>query len=129
MRGGIAFTLAIELKEIEAEHNGTIGDGAGAIFTSTLIIAVFTIILMGGSITPLLKKLNVPIGVDYDNVTSSVPVDLDKKNFFIRIDKRYLKPFLIRPKQPEPETIELQLIPTSGSEPLSQTETIPPSKE
>jgi NhaP-type Na+/H+ or K+/H+ antiporter len=55
LRGAMAFTLAINLPApISAEVEQ-------AFFTTTLIIAVFTVIVQGAFILPVLDKLKIPM--------------------------------------------------------------------
>lgn len=63
LRGGIAFCMGLEFKDIEESYNGKIGHYGAYLFTTTLIIAVVTIVVLGGSIHPLLERLKVPVGV------------------------------------------------------------------
>jgi len=118
LRGGIALVLAIELKEFEHELNYSIGHGAPVLFTSTLIIAVITIVIMGGITTPLLEKFKIPVGVDYE--VSTQPRDVNKNTFFIRIDKKYLRPFFHRH-----DPIEVEKGPDEIPLTIAQSETTP----
>lgn len=65
LRGAIAFSLALNLpKELHGNE----------IYTTTLIIVVFTVLGSGAIIVPLLKRLRVPMGGK---------VVLDKINLFL----------------------------------------------
>lgn len=66
LRGAIAFTLAIELRESEALVP-SLGTAADVLFTSTLMISFFSILFLGGITVPVLEKLKIPMGVVIEN--------------------------------------------------------------
>ena len=88
LRGAIAFSLALG-KETE---NGEV------IFTTTLIIVLFTVLVMGGATVPLLDKLKI-------RLDASVVVSPDEyamaearlaSSWLMTLDRRYLQPFFTR---------------------------------
>jgi len=88
LRGAIAFALALDVPK-------ALG-GATAIFTTTLMIIFFTVLVEGGVTITLLQKLNIPMNVDQD-VSSSEMIDRPKEsNLFLDFDRKYLKTFFTK---------------------------------
>jgi len=78
LRGGIAFVLSRE----------TPGSTGVAMFSTTLMIAFFTVFIEGGATIPLLRKLKIPINENYDEETRAV--ELTKyEMWFQKMDIKY----------------------------------------
>jgi solute carrier family 9 (sodium/hydrogen exchanger), member 8 len=90
LRGAMAFALALGK---ETEHGE-------AIFTTTLILVLVTVIIMGGSTVSLLEALQIRLdGSDALALSFDEQLIHDTKiaqSFVARLDRRYLKPFFTR---------------------------------
>jgi len=90
LRGAIAFTLSINLPPEIPEKTEM------ALYTATLVIIFFTIIVQGGFIIPVIEKLNIPMqGFQEINQEPEAHVSDRDSNIFLRIDNHYLRPFFI----------------------------------
>jgi NhaP-type Na+/H+ or K+/H+ antiporter len=83
LRGAIAFVLALDVDV----------PGSTAIFTTTLVIVFFTVLVLGGATVPLLEKLKIPTGVEMEEGEYTTPTE---RNFFLNFDRKYFKPFFTR---------------------------------
>lgn len=63
LRGAVAYGLAVNLPQIDAESD----DGIPAIETATLVVVVLSTLLFGGATGPLLRLLELQ-GVDDDEL-------------------------------------------------------------
>ncbi|XP_019859906.1 PREDICTED: sodium/hydrogen exchanger 8-like [Amphimedon queenslandica] len=112
LRGAVAFALAENLKDYFNK------EVTGYIVTTTLVIVLFTIVILGGSTLPLLKFLKADKGAkltlskteEQDTAISmSSPVNerfmmsprvynrlRNCSQWFMFIDYRYIRPFFIR---------------------------------
>jgi len=98
LRGAIAFALARE----------TPGEIGAAMFSTTLMIVYFTVFVEGGATIPLLRKLKIPINVDYDNEPESVePTKYEL--WFQRMDVKYFHPFFTKKRIVLQSVTELEL--------------------
>lgn len=88
LRGAIAFILALQFRQKESLEG--YGNGGTAIFTTTLMVVFFTVLFFGGLTIPLLQKLDIPTGVDYDKKQAPEP------NVFLDFDRKRLKPFFTK---------------------------------
>jgi len=89
LRGAMAFALSLEIPS----------RNAATLLTTTLMIILFTVTLCGALMVPLLKLLKVKTKVRETDQHKSRLVDerqFISKNLFLRIDRRYLKPFFSR---------------------------------
>eukprot|EP01118_Nematostelium_gracile_P007983 TRINITY_DN2619_c0_g1_i1.p1 TRINITY_DN2619_c0_g1~~TRINITY_DN2619_c0_g1_i1.p1 ORF type:complete len:542 (-),score=118.02 TRINITY_DN2619_c0_g1_i1:168-1793(-) len=94
LRGGIAFVLALDVKGKCEDGEAVSSTASPPILTTTLIIAFFTVLVLGGATVPLLERLKIPIGVERELPSQHVPST--NPNFFKRFDRKYLKPFLTK---------------------------------
>jgi len=85
LRGAIAFALS---REDDSEISK-------AMYTTTLMIVFFTVILEGGVTIPLLEKLKIPMNQDYDSILAHQESN-QFSNKFILLDLKYLKPFFTK---------------------------------
>lgn len=96
LRGGIALALSLELGKWVDKV-----DGAGttkALQTATFLIIVVYLVLFGGTTTPCLKALKIPIGVDAppDVLSKTEGGFLGPARSFLNwLDKSVLAPLLI----------------------------------
>jgi NhaP-type Na+/H+ or K+/H+ antiporter len=90
LRGAIAFALALDVPKSLP--------GATAIFTTTLMIIFFTVLVQGGVTITVLKKLNIPMNVDQEVHTSSEGMKDYRKerNLFLDFDRKYLRAFFAK---------------------------------
>eukprot|EP00163_Fabomonas_tropica_P002390 TRINITY_DN11813_c0_g1_i1.p1 TRINITY_DN11813_c0_g1~~TRINITY_DN11813_c0_g1_i1.p1 ORF type:complete len:525 (+),score=120.68 TRINITY_DN11813_c0_g1_i1:55-1629(+) len=88
LRGAIAFALAFSLKGSLSPSDYE------AILSATLIIVMFTVIVFGNFVAPLLIHLGVKM--NDTEVIRSPPAKKDQKFHFGSIDSTYLKPILTR---------------------------------
>eukprot|EP01091_Cochliopodium_minus_P016314 TRINITY_DN6070_c0_g1_i1.p1 TRINITY_DN6070_c0_g1~~TRINITY_DN6070_c0_g1_i1.p1 ORF type:complete len:580 (+),score=137.75 TRINITY_DN6070_c0_g1_i1:55-1794(+) len=98
LRGALAFALSIHVPT----PNG------GTILTTTLFIALFTVLFLGGFTTKLLSLLKIKTGLD----PSLAEVDDDKEeknNRFYLLDRYYLKPFFTVAYEPKTLNVPLEL--------------------
>jgi hypothetical protein len=79
---------------------------SAAMFTSTQITIVFTIIIMGAITTPLVRRLRIPTGVDYDRMSKFEIVE--ETNKVTGFDRKYIKPFFTK-KVYKPRETGMQL--------------------
>jgi len=83
LRGAIAFALSLEVPTPNSK----------AIFTTTLMIILFTVIVEGGLTIPILEKLQIPMG-DANKVDEEKSPDAPSK--YVGWDRKYLKPIFTR---------------------------------
>jgi sodium/hydrogen exchanger 3 len=90
LRGAMAFALALGQETVHGK----------ALFTTTLIIVLVTVIVMGGSTVPLLEALGIRLDGSAALALSfeeQVAVDARiAQSWLTTIDRRYLKPFFTR---------------------------------
>ncbi|XP_068565982.1 sodium/hydrogen exchanger 9-like [Cebidichthys violaceus] len=92
-RGAVAFSLAI--RDTSTEVRGTI-------FTTTLLLVGFTIWVLGTAADPMLRRLNIRVGVDEDENPEDLPFEVatgrpnTSGGLWHRLDYKYLKPVLTR---------------------------------
>lgn len=92
LRGALAFAMALDLRK--RTTNGPI------FLTTTLVIILFTVCVLGNITSTILGLLKIRIGHDLEESASPY-----KQNWWRNFDKVYLKPFLIkRPKAEETNT-------------------------
>jgi len=84
LRGAIAFALALMVPT--AAHP--------EILTTTLIIVVFTVLVLGGLTVPVLKCLGIEMGKDEEELNDNVA--FARSNRFWRFDRTILIPFFTR---------------------------------
>ena len=77
LRGAIAFSLAMDLRT-RVDENGN------ALLSTTLVIVLLTVAVLGGGTKTLLDLFKIPMGVDYE-ATEKVRT---KTNFWKRIDDK-----------------------------------------
>jgi hypothetical protein len=92
LRGAIALALALSVKNPVDEP---------VIFTTTLMIILFTVIILGGTTIPFMKLLKIEAKALKHNPNPNIDVTEDEYNFtienkFLRIDRKYLWPFFTR---------------------------------
>eukprot|EP00762_Andalucia_godoyi_P001713 ANDGO_07143.mRNA.1 Sodium/hydrogen exchanger 1 len=117
LRGAIAFALAIGL----VGPKSPVSDGK-MIFTTTLAIVMFTIVVFGGSTLPLLKWLKVEPKVtmskmeEFENVTSAQEYwsqvmrnrQQQGRNWLVRLDEKYLRLWFSRSDALPPTVVREQ---------------------
>eukprot|EP00762_Andalucia_godoyi_P002888 ANDGO_04507.mRNA.1 Sodium/hydrogen exchanger 1 len=117
LRGAIAFALAIGL----VGPKSPVADGE-MIFTTTLAIVMFTIVVFGGSTLPLLKLLKVEPKVtmskmeEFENVTSAqvywsqIMSGRQQRggNWLVRLDEKYLRRWFSRVETLPPTVVREQ---------------------
>ncbi|XP_014733368.1 PREDICTED: sodium/hydrogen exchanger 9 isoform X2 [Sturnus vulgaris] len=111
LRGAIAFALAIRDTNSQPKQ---------MVFTTALLIVLFTVCVLGGCTTPMLTWLHIRVGVDPDEdlkakAASQSASDLDKNTtkaesaWLFRIwygfDHKYLKPLLTHTGPPLTSTL------------------------
>ncbi|KAM7043552.1 sodium/hydrogen exchanger 9 isoform 2-T2 [Acridotheres tristis] len=111
LRGAIAFALAIRDTDSQPKQ---------MVFTTALLIVLFTVCVFGGGTTPMLTWLHIRVGVDPDEdlkakAASQSASDLDKNTtkaesaWLFRIwygfDHKYLKPLLTHTGPPLTSTL------------------------
>ena len=91
LRGAIAFALSLKAKQDYAlRQDGSVGGGR-AILTTTLVIVIFTIFTIGGSIYTMLMKADVFEKYDRE---SDVDMQARRENSTVlSFDRKYIKPF------------------------------------
>jgi len=81
-------------------------------FSTTLVIIIFTVVIQGGATIPLLHYLKIPIGVNYAEVTAARNARYEDK--FLQFDNKYLQPFFTNKKYSPPSdantTLELSVL-------------------
>jgi len=87
LRGAMAFALSLNVPT----------PAQRAILTTTLIIVLFTVLVLGGATIPLLEFLDIPRG----EVSSPIDRENDEKDFvatnwFMKLDCQYIRPFITR---------------------------------
>merc|ERR1712137_599053 len=87
LRGAMAFALAMDLRN--RTDNGPI------FLTTTLIIVLCTVILLGGFTTKMLELLHISMG---DNLTESETPYVE--SWWQRFDRKYTKPIFTREATP-----------------------------
>jgi len=97
LRGGIAFALSLSTP-------GPIGI---AMFSTTLVIIIFTVVVQGGLTVPILIKLGIPIGVNYDEIVAQRNAKYEDK--FLQFDNKFLQPFFTNKKYSPPSDHSTQL--------------------
>eukprot|EP01135_Chromosphaera_perkinsii_P007470 Nk52_evm1s868 gene=Nk52_evmTU1s868 len=85
LRGAIAFSLAIGMS---TEHKKEI------VF-ATMLIAIFTVFVFGCTTSPMLKLLNIDVGIETTD-NSCFSVHDKKRQVLLGWHKKYLRPFLLR---------------------------------
>ena len=106
LRGAIAFALALRAKDDYAVRtNGEIGAG-GAILTTTLVIIIFTVLVLGGSTQYVMGALLGPAdaGTLSRNESSASSSSRGGHDRLHKLDGRLLKPLLLRNAQHRAET-------------------------
>ncbi|XP_054478542.1 sodium/hydrogen exchanger 9-like [Anoplopoma fimbria] len=90
-RGAVAFSLAI--RDTSTEVRSTI-------FTTTLLLVAFTILVLGTAADPMLRLLNIRVGVDSDENSDDLSFEVatgrpdTTGGLWHRLDYKYLKPVL-----------------------------------
>jgi len=100
LRGAMAFALTLNVPTPEQR----------AILTTTLILVLFTVLVLGGATTPLLEFLDIPRG-------SSVERENDEKefvstNWFMTLDCKYIRPFFTLFTRHDGGPVESEQVPT-----------------
>jgi len=93
LRGAMAFALAYELREV-AKH----GD---VIMTTTLLIVLLTVLVLGGATNKTLSLLKIKMG----DLSTEEESELSKHKtvtWFLKLDMTYIRPFFTRDKNPDP---------------------------
>ena len=85
LRGAMAFALALSANLSLHAHGGII-------LTTTLSLVLFTILILGGSTTKLLRLLKVPTGVDA-SLDSQPYINYVNRSRLLQLDNRWIKPF------------------------------------
>ncbi|XP_044032229.1 sodium/hydrogen exchanger 9-like isoform X2 [Siniperca chuatsi] len=91
LRGAVAFSLA--LRDTSTEVRRTI-------FTTTLLLVVFTIWVLGTAVDPMLRCLDIGVGVDADENPDELSLEVatgrpdTTQGLWHRLDYKYLKPLL-----------------------------------
>jgi len=122
LRGAIAMALSLDVP-IDATRP--------VIFTTTLVIVLFTVLLMGGSTPTILAKLQIPMGGHGGEAPGGedpAEVAARPEDKFSSFDRLYLKPFFTRVRHEavhgheafnhhKDADVEVQLVPShKGSE-------------
>jgi len=87
LRGALAFMLATRVE----------GPSGPIILSTTLVMVVATVALFGSSTRFMLEYLQIPIGVPEEPAHSTQHDDTVMTNWFGRINKKYIEPFLKSP--------------------------------
>jgi len=90
LRGAIAFALAMDLQQRLASSHGAV------ILTTTIIIVVFSVTILGALTAKMLELLHIQIGDTLAEEDSPYKV-----SWWRTFDKQYIKPFFTRPSNPE----------------------------
>lgn len=95
LRGAIAFALALRAREAYAKRQDGSAGAGGAMFTTTLVITLFSVLVQGGSATWVMAKLlpGQAISATLSSQTRNLNID---HMCLHKFDKGYLKPFLTR---------------------------------
>jgi sodium/hydrogen exchanger 8 len=93
LRGAIAFALSIGIM-----NQGDIG---AYLFTTTLAVVLFTIVVFGGGTFPLLKIFKIKTKKDVEEemealTRSGAPVKVPNKNILVKWDEDFLYKFFVR---------------------------------
>ncbi len=94
LRGAIAFALSIGIM-----NQGDIG---AYLFTTTLAVVLFTIVVFGGGTFPLLKLFKIKTKKDVEDELAllaqggQAPVKVQNKNILVRWDEDFLFKFFVR---------------------------------
>jgi hypothetical protein len=98
LRGAMAFALAYDYNEASGTPQ------SAAIFTTTMVIVVFTIIVMGGFMYPVLNRLKIETGVVSGGRRDKLDMDeLQHPSKVTGIDRRWIKPFFTKRVYKAPE--------------------------
>jgi sodium/hydrogen exchanger 3 len=99
LRGAIAFALALRAREAYATRTDGSEGAGGAMFTTTLLITLFSVLVQGGSTDWVMSKL---IPKDSEMIPTSCddepPSPDSDPSCLYKFDKNYLKKFLCIPK-------------------------------
>jgi len=127
LRGAIAFALALNVPT----------EGEKVIFTTTLIIVLFTVLIMGAFTIPMLKHLKIEMG-GHSAVPASVSKNDHERRFaesswFMKIDRHYLKPFFTKVAQGQivhrsTGIVHSASVPLTEIKTVGKTASVPPSK-
>lgn len=94
LRGAIAFALCIGLMNA--------GDIGAYLFTTTLAVVLFTIVVFGGGTFPLLKLLKIKTKKDIEEEMEALagvaqpPQKVQNKNILVKWDEDFLFKFFVR---------------------------------
>jgi len=85
LRGAIAFTLALDVPTASK----------AAIFSTTVIIVLFTVLIFGGLTIPVLNCLRIKMGekVEKDHKEEK---EFGKSNRLVQLDRKYMKAFFTK---------------------------------
>jgi len=101
LRGAIAFALAIGIKP-----GGDVGE---YLFTTTIIVVLFTIVVFGGGTYPLLKIFKIKTKKEFDDEMmliekANTGPKVQNKNILVRWDEDFLYRFFVRVDAQAPVT-------------------------
>jgi len=80
LRGAIAFTLALDVPT----------PAKSELFSTTVIIILFTVLIFGGVTVPILKALNIKMGGKEED--GEEEKEFSTTNRFLLFDRKYIKP-------------------------------------
>ncbi|XP_008290940.1 sodium/hydrogen exchanger 9 isoform X1 [Stegastes partitus] len=95
LRGAVAFSVAFSLA---ARDDST--EARRAILTTTLLLVAFTIWVLGSASDPVLRRLDIRVGVDADENPQDLSLEVatgrpdTTRGLWHRLDYKYLKPLL-----------------------------------
>ncbi|XP_005722786.1 sodium/hydrogen exchanger 9-like [Pundamilia nyererei] len=102
LRGAVAFRLAVKVTAKEVSHT---------IFTTTLLMIVFTIWVLGTAADPMLRRLDIRVGVDPDENQEDRIFEIaterpdTTQGLWHSLDYKYLKPMLTHRGPPLTESL------------------------
>ena len=99
LRGAIAFALALKAKDDYAVRpNGEVGAGR-AILTTTLVIIIFTVLVLGGSTQKVMDAL-LSLPADTLNLSRNESTSSSRGHDRLhKLDGKFLKPLFLRNAQ------------------------------
>uniref|UniRef100_A0A6B2L1F4 Sodium/hydrogen exchanger n=1 Tax=Arcella intermedia TaxID=1963864 RepID=A0A6B2L1F4_9EUKA len=87
LRGAMAFALSLNIPSIAQR----------SILTTTLILGLFTVLVLGGATIPLLEFLDIPMGEEHlQPERENDEREFINSNWFMALDRLYIKPFFTR---------------------------------
>ena len=86
LRGAIAFALSMDINS----------ESLNEVKTTTLIVVILSILILGGTTPAVIQRLNIELVNDDANDRPDSPQAFRGINWFLEIDRNYLIPFIAR---------------------------------